>query len=93
MGAGYGLEVVLDHGHDLLTCMDIFPPLRSLRGSMFFATVIGYVAIGTCTGPHLHYEVRVHDAGESAQVPRMTYEEARTSMAARLLRRANKTFQ
>jgi murein DD-endopeptidase MepM/ murein hydrolase activator NlpD len=63
MGAGYGREVVLNHGHDLLTvyghlsAIAVLPGQHVLRGQ-----VIGYVGqSGRATGPHLHYEVRVHN--------------------------------
>ena len=63
MGAGYGREVVLNHGHDLLTVyghlssVAVVPGQHVIRGQ-----VIGYVGqSGRATGPHLHYEVRVHN--------------------------------
>ena len=62
MGAGYGREVTLDHGHDVLTvyghlsAMIVVPGQHVTRGQ-----IIGYVGqSGRSTGPHLHYEVRVH---------------------------------
>ncbi len=62
MGAGYGREITLDHGHDVLTvyghlsAMIVVPGQHVTRGQ-----VIGYVGqSGRSTGPHLHYEVRVH---------------------------------
>ena len=62
MGAGYGREITIDHGHDLITvyghlsAMIVVPGQRVSRGQ-----VIGYVGrSGRSTGPHLHYEVRVH---------------------------------
>jgi murein DD-endopeptidase MepM/ murein hydrolase activator NlpD len=62
MGAGYGREITLDHGHDVLTvyghlsAVAVMPGQHVIRGQ-----VIGYVGqSGRSTGPHLHYEVRVH---------------------------------
>jgi murein DD-endopeptidase MepM/ murein hydrolase activator NlpD len=62
MGSGYGRQVVLDHGHDLLTLyghlssVAVVPGQHVIRGQ-----VIGYVGqSGRATGPHLHYEVRIH---------------------------------
>jgi murein DD-endopeptidase MepM/ murein hydrolase activator NlpD len=63
MASGYGREVVLDHGHSLLTvyghlsAIVVIPGQHVTRGQ-----VIGYVGqSGRATGPHLHYEVRVHN--------------------------------
>jgi len=63
MGAGYGRQIVLNHGHDVLTvyghlsAMAVLPGQHVTRGQ-----VIGYVGqSGRATGPHLHYEVRVHN--------------------------------
>ena len=63
MRSGYGREIVLDHGHDVLTvyghlsAIAVLPGQHVMRGQM-----IGYVGqSGRATGPHLHYEVRVHN--------------------------------
>jgi murein DD-endopeptidase MepM/ murein hydrolase activator NlpD len=62
MVGGYGREIVIDHGHDVQTiyghmsAMAVVPGQHVIRGQ-----VIGYVGqSGRATGPHLHYEVRVH---------------------------------
>ncbi len=62
MGAGYGRQVVLDHGHDVLTVYGHLSSIAVLPGQhVIRGQVIGYVGeSGRATGPHLHYEVRVH---------------------------------
>jgi murein DD-endopeptidase MepM/ murein hydrolase activator NlpD len=90
MGAGYGRQVVLDHGHDVLTVyghlssVAVFAGQHVIRGQ-----VIGYVGqSGHATGPHLHYEVRVHNVPVNPhKYLRTTYEqvagdEARNATAA-----------
>ncbi len=72
-------EVVLDHGHDLLTvyghlsAIAVVPGQHVTRGQ-----VIGYVGqSGRATGPHLHYEVRVHNVPVNPhKYLRTTYEQA-----------------
>ncbi|HEY1160152.1 MAG TPA: M23 family metallopeptidase [Terracidiphilus sp.] len=63
MGAGYGRQVVLNHGHDVLTVYGHLSSVAVLPGQhVIRGQVIGYVGqSGRATGPHLHYEVRVHD--------------------------------
>jgi murein DD-endopeptidase MepM/ murein hydrolase activator NlpD len=63
MEAGYGREIVIGHGHDIetlfghLSSIVVFPGQHVVRGQ-----IIGYVGhSGRATGPHLHYEVRVHN--------------------------------
>jgi murein DD-endopeptidase MepM/ murein hydrolase activator NlpD len=60
--SGYGREIIVDHGHDVatvyghLSAIAVVPGQHVIRGQ-----VIGYVGqSGRATGPHLHYEVRVH---------------------------------
>jgi murein DD-endopeptidase MepM/ murein hydrolase activator NlpD len=81
MGAGYGRQVVLDHGHDLLTlyghlsAIAVVPGQHVTRGQ-----VIGYVGqTGRATGPHLHYEVRIHKVPVNPhKYMRATYDQAAT---------------
>jgi murein DD-endopeptidase MepM/ murein hydrolase activator NlpD len=63
MGAGYGREVVLNHGHDVLTVYGHLSAIAVLPGQhVKQGQVVGYVGqSGRSTGPHLHYEVRVHN--------------------------------
>lgn len=63
LGSGYGREVSIDHGHDVMTVYGhlssaaVIPGEHVTRGQ-----VIGYVGqTGRATGPHLHYEVRVRN--------------------------------
>lgn len=84
MGAGYGRQVVLDHGHNLLTlyghlsAVAVVPGQHVVRGQ-----VIGYVGqSGRATGPHLHYEVRVHNVPVNPhKYLRTTYEQVLTADA------------
>ena len=79
MGAGYGRQVVLDHGHALLTvyghlsAVAVVPGQHVTRGQ-----IIGYVGqSGRATGPHLHYEVRVHNVPVNPhKYLRVTYQQA-----------------
>jgi len=78
MGAGYGLQVVLAHSHDVMTVyghlssIAVVPGQHVIRGQ-----VIGYVGqSGRATGPHLHYEVRVHNVPVNPhKYLRTTYEQ------------------
>lgn len=79
MGAGYGREVVLNHGHDLLTVYGHLSAIAVLPGQhVTRGEVIGYVGqSGRATGPHLHYEVRVHNVPVNPhKYLRMTYRQA-----------------
>lgn len=78
LGSGYGREVMLDHGHDVTTVYGhlsstaVVPGQHVTRGQ-----VIGYVGqTGRATGPHLHYEVRVHNVPVNPhKYLRVTYEQ------------------
>jgi murein DD-endopeptidase MepM/ murein hydrolase activator NlpD len=63
MGSGYGRQVVLDHGHDIITVYGHLSAIAVMAGQhVTRGQVIGYVGqTGRATGPHLHYEVRVHN--------------------------------
>ncbi|MGD0892353.1 MAG: M23 family metallopeptidase [Terracidiphilus sp.] len=77
-GAGYGKQVVLSHGHDLLTVYGHLSAIAVLPGQhVVRGQVIGYVGqTGHATGPHLHYEVRVHNVPVNPhQYLRSTYEQ------------------
>ena len=84
MGAGYGREVVLNHGHDLetvyahLSAVAVFPGQHVTRGQ-----VIGYLGTsGRTTGPNLHYEVRVHNVPVNPhKYLRMTFQQLADSGA------------
>ena|SRR5579863_517420 len=78
MGSGYGRQVVIDHGHDVLTVYGhlsaaaVVPGQHVIRGQ-----IIAYVGqSGRATGPHLHYEVRVHNVPVNPhKYLRKTYEQ------------------
>ena len=63
VGAGYGRAVVLNHGHDVMTVYGHLSAIAVRPGQhVTLGQVIGYVGqTGRATGPHLHYEVRVHN--------------------------------
>ena len=84
MRNGYGREVVLDHGHDLETVYGHLSAMAVLAGQhVTRGEVIGYVGqSGRATGPHLHYEVRVHSVAVNPyKYLRVTYEQAMFSRA------------
>jgi murein DD-endopeptidase MepM/ murein hydrolase activator NlpD len=81
MGSGYGKQVVLDHGHDVLTVYGHLSSVAVLGGQhVVRGQVIGYVGqSGRSTGPHLHYEVRVHNVPVNPhKYLRSTYEQVAT---------------
>ena len=63
MESGYGREVIIDHGHDLETCYAHMSGFTVIAGqTVVRGQVVGYVGVsGRTTGPHLHYEVRIHN--------------------------------
>jgi murein DD-endopeptidase MepM/ murein hydrolase activator NlpD len=85
MGAGYGRQVVINHGHDLVTLYGHLSSIAVLPGQhVTRGQVIGYVGqTGRATGPHLHYEVRIHNVPVNPhKFLRTTYEQAFLSSAA-----------
>jgi len=61
-GSGYGREITLNHGHDVSTVYGHLSAMTVVAGDhVTRGQLIGYVGqSGRSTGPHLHYEVRVH---------------------------------
>ncbi len=79
VGSGYGREVLLDHGHGLTTLYGHLSAVAVLPGEhVTRGQIIGYVGqTGRATGPHLHYEVRVHNVAVNPhKFLRTTYEQA-----------------
>ena len=61
---GYGRAVIIDHGNGITTLYGHLSRF-AVQDDQFVrrGQVIGYVGdSGRSTGPHLHYEVRIHDA-------------------------------
>jgi murein DD-endopeptidase MepM/ murein hydrolase activator NlpD len=85
MANGYGREIVLNHGHDVETVYGHLSAMAVIQGQhVSRGQVIGYVGqSGRATGPHLHYEVRVHNVPVNPhKYLRMTYSEVATVEAA-----------
>lgn len=63
LAAGYGRMIEIDHGHDIMTRYGHLMSWAVNEGEhVQRGQVIGYVGMsGRSTGPHLHYEVWVHD--------------------------------
>ena len=62
-GSGYGREVVIDHGRGVETLYAHLSGFAVTAGQdVRRGDILGYVGTsGHSTGPHLHYEVRIHD--------------------------------
>jgi murein DD-endopeptidase MepM/ murein hydrolase activator NlpD len=64
-GDGYGVKVVIDHGGGFSTLYGHMSGLGA-TGSVSQGQVIGYVGCtGSCTGDHLHFEVRVNGSPQN----------------------------
>jgi len=76
--AGYGRMIVIEHGNGISTRYGHLSGYAvSVGQSIQRGDIIGYVGLsGRSTGPHLHYEVRIHDA------PVNPYKYLRTTYAA-----------
>jgi murein DD-endopeptidase MepM/ murein hydrolase activator NlpD len=63
MANGYGREVRIDHGHGIQTIYGHMSGFAVTTGEdVKRGEIIGYVgSSGRSTGPHLHYEVLIHD--------------------------------
>jgi murein DD-endopeptidase MepM/ murein hydrolase activator NlpD len=63
MASGYGREIVINHGNGLQTLYGHLSGFAVTSGQQVSrGQVIGYVGMsGRSTGPHLHYEVRIHN--------------------------------
>jgi murein DD-endopeptidase MepM/ murein hydrolase activator NlpD len=61
--SGYGRMIQIDHGNGISTRYGHLSGLAITNGeTVRKGQVIGYVGLsGRSTGPHLHYEVRIHD--------------------------------
>jgi murein DD-endopeptidase MepM/ murein hydrolase activator NlpD len=63
LSAGYGREVVIDHGSGIKTLYGHMSGFAVTAGdSVHRGQVIGYIGLsGRSTGPHVHYEVRIRN--------------------------------
>ena len=63
MANGYGREIRIDHGHGIQTLFGHMSGFAVVAGEeVKRGEIIGYVgSSGRSTGPHLHYEVLIHD--------------------------------
>ena len=61
--SGYGREVLLDHGRGIETVYGHLSGFAVTAGQdVRRGDIIGYVGSeGRSTGPHLHYEIRIHE--------------------------------
>ena len=75
---GYGRQIMIDHGHEVATLYGHLSSIAVVVGQhVARGQVIGLVGqSGRATGPHLHYEVRVHKVAVNPhKYLRATYEQ------------------
>jgi len=62
--AGYGREILIDHGNGFSTMYGHLSQIKVVVGQeVIRGQIIGAIGMtGKATGPHLHYEVHIHDA-------------------------------
>ncbi|MEX1250875.1 MAG: M23 family metallopeptidase [Hyphomonas sp.] len=67
--SGYGLQVLIDHGHGVYTRyahLDSFDPGLTLGGAIGFGQPVGQMgATGNAEAPHLHFELLTGDYSNS----------------------------
>jgi murein DD-endopeptidase MepM/ murein hydrolase activator NlpD len=63
MATGYGREILINHGNGIQTLYGHLSGFAVTTGQQVNrGQIIGYVGMtGRSTGPHLHYEVRIHN--------------------------------
>ena len=60
-GGGYGNCVLVDHGNGMVTLYAHMTSIAVGSGSVSRGTYLGSMGCtGSCTGPHLHFEVRIN---------------------------------
>lgn len=65
-GSGYGLCTIIDHGGGVSTLYAHQSRIAMTGGFIQQGQVLGYVGCtGYCTGPHLHFEVRVNGSPQN----------------------------
>ena len=75
--SGYGRTIMIDHGHGISTLFGHMSGFAVAAGQhVSRGDIIGYVGTsGRSTGPHVHYEVRIHET------PVNPYKYLRTTIA------------
>ena len=63
MASGYGREILINHGNGIQTLYGHLSGFAVTAGQQVSrGQIIGYIGMsGRTTGPHLHYEVRIHN--------------------------------